>query len=120
MFTLKQLAEANHPYYCSESNYYSNDASMRFDTATDFLDCFEGYDIDLNLCFRWDVMENEDSNGVGVGTYYAEMFLMLQRKGIFKPCSISSISEHEVPRFVEYLQKHHETLQRMWNPINAM
>lgn len=119
MITLKQLAEANHPYYCSESNYYSNDAAMHFDTATDFLDCFEGYDIDLNLCFRWDVRENmNDDDTAGIGTYYAEVFLMLQRKGIFKPCSIRSIGEHEVARFVEYLQKHHETIHRMWSPIS--
>ena len=120
MFTLKQLAAANHPYYCSESNYYSNDAAMHFDTATDFLDCFEGYDIDLNLCFRWDVRENmNDDDTAGLGTYYAEVFLMLQRKGIFKPCSIKSIGEHEVGRFVEYLHKHHEVLLRMWSPLSG-
>jgi len=120
MFTLKQLAAANHPYYCSESNYYSNDAAMHFDTATDFLDCFEGYDIDLNLCFRWDVRENmNDDDTAGLGTYYAEVFIMLQRKGIFKPCSIKSIGEHEVGRFVEYLHKHHEVLLRMWNPLSG-
>lgn len=120
MITLKQLAEANHPYYCSESNYYDNDAAMHFGTATEFLDCFESCDIDLNLCFRWDVRENmNDSDTAGIGTYNAEVFIMLQRKGIFKPCSISSIGEHEVPRFVEYLQKHHETLLRMWSPISG-
>ena len=119
MFTLKQLAAANHPYYCHDNNYYSNEAAMRFETATDFLDCFEGYDVDMNLCFRWDVRENmNDDCTAGFGTYYAEVFLMLQRKGIFKPCSIRSISDHEVERFVKYLQEHHETLHRMWNPIS--
>ena len=120
MFTLKQLAAVEHPYYCHDNNYYSNDAAMHFDTATDFLDCFEGYDIDLNLCFRWDVRENMNyDDASGLGTYYAEVFLMLQRKGIFKPCSIRSISEHEVGRFVEYLQKHHETLNKMWAPLSG-
>lgn len=118
MFTLKQLAAANHPYYCHDNNYYSNDAAMQFDTATDFLDCFADADIDMNLCFRWDVYEREDELGNATGAYRAGVFIMLQRKGIFKPCSIRSIGEHEVERFVEYLQMHHETLHRMWNPIS--
>lgn len=118
MFTLKQLAAANHPYYCHDNNYYSNEAAMRFETATDFLDCFADADIDMNLCFRWDVYEREDELGNATGAYRAGVFIMLQRKGIFKPCSIRSIGEHEVERFVEYLQMHHETLHRMWNPIS--
>ena len=117
MFTLKQLAEVDHPYYCHNNNYYSNEAAMRFETATDFLDCFDDADVDMNLCFRWDVYEKEDSLGNKTGAYRAEVFIMLQRKGIFKPCSIRSIGEHEVGRFVEYLQKHRETLNSMWNPI---
>lgn len=118
MYTLKQLAAVDHPYYCHDSNYYSNEAAMRFETATDFLDCFADADIDMNLCFRWDVYEREDTQGNATGAYRAEVFIMLQRKGIFKPCSIKSIGEHEAARFVEYLQNHHETLHRMWNPIS--
>ena len=119
MFTLKQLAAVDHPYYCHNNNYYSNEAAMQFETATDFLDCFAEADIDMNLCFRWDVFEREGTQGNATGTYRAEVFIMLQRKGIFKPCSIKSIGEHEVGRFVEYLHKHHEVLLRMWNPLSG-
>lgn len=118
MSRLKELASANHPYYCSESNYYSNEASMHFDAMTDFLDAFEGADVDMNLCFRWDVKERmNDDHTAGTGLYWAEIFLMLQRKGKFMPCTIRSIEEHEVGRLERYLKMHAETLCEMWNPI---
>lgn len=118
MSRLQTLAAANHPYYCSESNYYSNEAAERFATMTDFLDEFEGADIDLNLCFRWDVTEHmNDDDTAGIGLYGAEVFLMLQRKGIFKPCTIRSIEEHEAERFERYLRKHAEKVAEIWAPI---
>lgn len=118
MSRLQELASANHPYYCSGSNYYSNEASMSFGTMTDFLDTFDDADIDMNLCFRWDVREIMNSdNTAGTGRYCAEVFIMLQRKGIFKPCGIRSVEENEVERFESYLRKHAETLLEMWNPV---
>lgn len=118
MSRMQELAAANHPYYCSESNYYSNEAAERFATMTDFLDAFEDADVDMNLCFRWDVKEHMNADDTaGTGRYWAEVFLMLQRKGIFKPCTIRSIEEHEVERFESYLRKHAETIAEMWAPI---
>ena len=52
-----------HPYYCSESNYYSNKPSMTWETMTEFLDEFEGTDIDMNLVFRWDIKPREIVTG---------------------------------------------------------
>lgn len=115
MSLLKSLAEANHPYYCSESNYYNDDARMTFQTMSEFLDKFEGADIDLNLCFRWDVKKYEDDDFRD--GYYAEVFLMLQRKGKFIPCSIESINESEAERFKKYLIKHLETIKQLWMPL---
>lgn len=121
MSRLKELASANHPYYCSESNYYSNEASMRFDTMTNFLDEFEEADVDMNLCFRWDVkerMNNDDTAGTGL--YWAEVFLMLQRKGKFMPCTIRSIEDGEAERFDGYLKMHAERIVEMWSPISMV
>lgn len=115
MTRLAELAAANHPYYCHTSNYYSNDAVMHFTTMTEFLDTFEDADIDMNLCFRWDIYGPDEETSRK--QYRAEVFLMLQRKGIFKPCVISSIEEHEVERFESYLKVHAEVLKDIWRPI---
>lgn len=117
--TIETLAEAQHPYYCSDSNYYSNEPRERYKNMTDFLNCFEAADIDMNLCFRWDVWkEIDEETGNPTGKYSAEVFLMLQRKGIFKPCFIRSFKQEEVERFVAYAKKHHETLKKIWAPFN--
>ena len=100
-----------HDYYCNGQNYYSNEASASYKTVTDFLDALESVDVDLNLCFRWDIRERDD-NG-----YCAEVFLILQRKGLFRPISIEKISDDEVDRFVEYLKKHKAKLDSIWSPI---
>ncbi len=116
--TLAELA-VDHPYYCSDSNYYSNDAGMVYDTMKEFLDEFEDADVDMNLVFRWDVkpdLSDEDYE-TPLGTYYAEIFMMHQRKGIFSPFHIRSITEEDVPRFVEYLKVHQQTLQELWKPL---
>ncbi|AFC22722.1 hypothetical protein VchM-138_0043 [Vibrio phage vB_VchM-138] len=110
--TLSELA-VDHPYYCSTINYYNNDSNLVFNTMTEFLDEFENMDPDLNLMFRWDVKRDEDE---GDG-YYAECFIMLQRKGIFPPCSIKSFKESEVERFVEYARMHRNVLNKMWQPL---
>jgi hypothetical protein len=113
-----ELKETNHPYYCSESNFYSNEASMRFETMSDFLDSFEEADIDMNLCFRWDIKPHWDNEGDGVSEgYRAEVFIMIQRKGIFKPITIDRITEEDLPRFEKYLLKHWEVMKKIWNPL---
>lgn len=117
MSILKDLA-VDHPYYCSESNYYSNEGSMGFSSMTAFLDEFETADVDMNLCFRWDIKKKTECYGDDAGEgYCAEVFLMLQRKGIFRPCSIASVSEDEAARFKLYALNHMETLQKIWAPL---
>lgn len=112
--TLKDLA-VNHPYYCSDSNYYSNDAAMFFATCSDFLDEFSDADIDLNYCFRWDVaLKDEENPSIG---YEAKVFIMVQRKGRFMPITIGSIYEEDVERFVSYLQAHANYHKAIWQPI---
>lgn len=118
MSILKDIS-VNHPYYCSDSNYYSNEPFQNYDTMTDFLEDFEDADIDMNLCFRWDIKQNLDDDENPTGGYCAEVFLMLQRKGIFKPCIIDSVSEEEAERFKAYAKLHWQTLAAIWNPISG-
>lgn len=116
MSVLQELA-VKHPYYCSDSNYYSNTPNETYETMTDFLDCFDHVDVDLNLCFRWDIKEILDNDENPTGEYCAEVFLMLQRKGIFKPCIVETVSESEASRFKDYALKHLDTIKAIWNPL---
>ena len=115
---LKDLAVA-HPYYASDSNYYSTSARVVWHTMSDFLDEFEGddVDVDLNLVYRWDVRERYDDDDNPLGMYKAEVFIIKQRKGIYMPNIIDHVYEADVSRFIEYLQPHQETLRAMWEPL---
>lgn len=108
--------KTNHSYYCSNSNFYSNEASMSFDTVTDFLDEFEDADIDLNLCFRFDIKEREDDEDIeNYGKLYVELFLIMQRKGIFSPVICHSYNpDTESDRLKQYLESHYRMMKSLW------
>jgi len=117
--TLEKMA-LDHDYYCSKRNFYSNEPSESFETMTEFLDQYEDADVDMNLCFRWDIHNrSEDEEGKKAGRYCAEVFIMMQRKGIFKPCQIQHVNEEEITRFKKYLDKHWKTLQQIWAPVSG-
>ena len=109
--TLKELA-INHPYYASESNYYSKDASSSYQTMSEFISEFTDADIDMNLIYRWDVHKHDK-----VETYWAEVFIIHQRKGIYSPVVIHHFAEDEVSAFVSLVSKHKEKLLELWKPI---
>lgn len=98
----------SHPYYCSTSNYDDRSWNGEWETMTDFLNEFKDADVDMNLVFRWDILRDG-------GNYYAEVFMIHQRKGAFSPHTIKSIEEHEVDEFIEFLNKHKETINKLWN-----
>ena len=113
---LKDLA-VEHPYYASDSNYYSNEASATWNTMSDFLDEFEDDDVDLNLVYRWDVHARYEDDDEPLGLYQAEVFIIKQRIGIYMPNIIKKFTEDEVERFVAYLKPHRKTLQALWEPL---
>jgi len=104
-----------HPYYSSDCNYYSNEAGDAWETATAFLDEFEDTDIDMNQVFRWDVQKVDENLP---GKYKAWVFVIHQRKGIYSPHYIQSITEDEEKRLRKYLERHWENLKLMWQPIS--
>lgn len=103
----------DHSYYCSDSNYYSNDALVKYDTWDDFYSEFGNSDLDFNLCFRFDVYENDDSD-----KYYAEVFMMQQRKGRFVPICIEEVNESNLEEIVKWLTPRWEYLKLLWKPIS--
>jgi hypothetical protein len=110
--TLKQLS-VNHAYYCSDSNYYSNDASVSYKIWDDFMDEFKDSDMDYNLCFRFDLLKDDDTD-----FYYAMIFMMQQRKGKFVPIHVGLITEEDVPSIVAWLTPRWEYMKKLWKPIS--
>ena len=112
--TLKDLA-IDHDYYCSDNNYYSNDAALKYETFNDFLADFKDADVDMNLVFRWDVKAiNDEDETEG---YYLEIFQMKQRKGIYTPIHISEFKKEDIAKLIEYLQPHIAKLKSIWKPF---
>lgn len=118
MSKLEKLA-VDHPYYCSDSNFYSNEPRMRYETLEEFLEEWEDADIDMNLIFRWDVhvRDEDNENFDDYGPYYAEVFIIHQRKGIFRPIWIDSVREEDYEIFTALLSKHYARLKEVWEPL---
>lgn len=118
------LWEANHSYYCSESNYYSRDCHTRWDMWSSFLEEFGDSDLDYNLVFRWDWHEGEDW---GAGKYNGDdyyrngrllMFFIMQRKGIFA-CHEISVCRADEPAVIEFLRPRLAYLRDLWTPLDS-
>lgn len=109
-----KLEKTKHPYYCSSSNYYTNDYPLKYDTVSEFLDEFDDdTDIDMNYCFRFDIEEKEDEKGL-----CASFFLILQRKGIFMPCICENYDpDTESDRLNKYLESHNNYHKELWKEI---
>lgn len=111
--SLKDLA-VDHPYYCSNSNYYSNDASVTLNTWKDFYTMYKNADVDMNLIFRWDLHLTEGYTD----RYSMYIFIMHQRKGIFAPFIIKYVDETDLHEILEILNKHYEKIKELWEPLN--
>jgi hypothetical protein len=106
--TIRQLA-VNHPYYGTGSG---GDFSATYNTFNQFIEVFKDCDIDLNYCYRFDIIEYDD------GTYGMHVFIILQRKGKIIHSSIEGVTDEDVPAILEYLSKHYENVKKTWSPIS--
>lgn len=123
--TLLELKNTEHSFYCSDSNYYVNGhqnyGRCDYDTWEDFkanwlnertLDI----DDDLNHLFRFDILEDED--GENTGTFRLFLFFILQRKGIFRPVVIHTITEDDLPEIEEFLRLRWQYLKSQWKEFS--
>lgn len=109
--TLKDLA-IDHDYYCSDTNYYSNQASLNYRNFSSFYEEFGEADIDMNLVFRWDLKKHDNKS------YYLNIYIIQQRRGIFTPVFIDYFEEKDIPLFIKYLKPHIKKLRKNWEPFN--
>ena len=107
---MKHLWEVDHPYYCSESNYYSREPYTRYECWSDFLDEFREADLDMNHIFRWDWEEDRRC---------LKLFMLKQRKGIFQPIEIYGMVPEDELSVREFLGGHWRTILDMWSPIEG-
>jgi hypothetical protein len=114
--TLQELANAGHPYYCHDNNYYSNEAAQRYKTFKQFIEEWADADKDYNLLFRWDVtLRDEDKPEKG---YSFSAFYILQRKGIFMPITVDKITEEDVPTLMKFISGYWDIMKKIWQPIS--
>lgn len=115
---------ADHAYYCSEGNYYSNECNYQYHSFDEFIEEYGAMDFDYNLLFRWDLkkeLEEKQVDGEWIevenGNITLSTFWMQQRKGRFVCIEINNITESDFKRITEFLQPRFEYLKRLWTPL---
>lgn len=115
-----KLEQTNHPYYCSDNNYYSNEASNSFDSWGEFKEDFapENIDHDYNYVVRFDLnkysdedSENEDCEN----NYVLHLYYLQQRKGNFLPVLINNIKEEDMDEINNYLKEYSNYIKSLWS-----
>ena len=102
-----------HPYFCATECDFDPESTRRYATLEEFLSDADAHSDPLNLCFRWDLERKEK------GGFYALIFTVRQRRGIFVPVLIENVAEAELGRLEVYLRRHWFLLKEMWRPISA-
>ena len=122
----KHLWEANHPYYCNDGNYFSNDTVFYYNSWSEYLDEFGDADRDMNLVFRWD-WKIPDPNDYDLAGEFGEpeelpveetlhLYHMGQRKGAFY-VHIVDVERSDEESIREYLTDYAEHLKKIWEPL---
>lgn len=112
--TLKDLA-VKHPYYCSDSNRTDVSAAEVYEDFKSFFDEYGDADIDMNLCFRFDLIENEF-----FPDYHLKIYIIQQRRGHFVPIHIRYVGEDDTENLIKYLTKHAAYANNLFNPITDL
>ena len=117
--TQKNLWDVDHPYYCAENNFFSNDYVTEYESWDDFYSSEGHADQDMNCVFRWDwdTYNPADDDEEGDIENTLKLFYMLQRKGIFRIVLVKVQREDE-PKIKEWLKLQYEYMQKLWEPFS--
>lgn len=120
------LWDVDHPYYCNEANYYSNECHARYVRWQDFIAEQGDMDLDLNLLFRWDWKAprkdgefEQPVEWVGDENYRdcnLQFFFIEQRKGLFRCVEVNVCRADELA-VRKWLQIRYEHLLKLWTPF---
>jgi|SRR5688572_1311494 len=114
---LQNLWDPEHPYYCSETNYYKNEPIKTYASWKSFYEEMGDSDEDMNLVFRWDWITAEKAEDWGEEGETLKLFFMGQRKGKFW-CIKVRITPNDQEDARRWLQTRWITLLKMWAPIS--
>lgn len=107
-----------HPYLCEAA-----DEIQYYRTVDEFISEWDDVDIDLNLCFRWDIHKNEvyskdpeDRRADSEGVFH----FLLQRKGYRITCKVEQVNATDFSKLNEFLRPHWEKIKRIWEPLSSL
>jgi len=124
---VRRLWEIDHPYYCSEGNYYVgglrwNEVHSEYASWQDFIDEWGTTDHDMNLVFRRDWKRDD-------GEYLEEgeepepdklyVYWVLQRKAILRSTECI-VTEADEPAVQAWLADRATTIAALWEPIDLV
>jgi len=115
---MKHLWEVEHDYYCHEENFFSNDTVDHCESIDEFMTVHAGADMNMNLIFRWDWIEEDPTfNGdVHFRNGVLKVFWMLQRKGIYR-CTTVAVCRADEPKVIAFLEPRRQHLLALWEPL---
>lgn len=141
--TRPHLWEIDHPYYCTEGNFYKNGCHTNFDSWAEFAtpasftaagptgNVLYDWDDDLNFLFRWDWNKaDKDNYFLQPGdpddetADYEEakktdtllLFFMAQRKGRNMSAQVT-VTEADEPAVRAWLEGKAEYMRKIWAPL---
>jgi len=137
------LWEIDHPYYCSEGNFYKNGCHTRFGSWEEFAspttfgpagfggNVLYDWDDDLNFLFRWDwkkadpddyfLSPGDDDDETAAFEEAAKadtlmLFFMAQRKGRNMSAEVA-VTEADEPAVRAWLETKAEYMRKVWEPL---
>lgn len=100
---LKELASNDKPYYGSGTHVGEHD------TFKNFFEEMNDYDVDMNLCYRFDILQNDDK------TYRIDLFTILQREGRCIAHYVKVFKEEDLELLKKYLEPHQKVCKQLIN-----
>lgn len=139
------LWEIDHPYYCSEGNYYRSDHHNRFESWADFAqparflsrepftegNVLYDWDDDLNMLFRWDWKkadpedyylkpgdpdDESDAFAEAQKTDLLLLFFMHQRKAKNSSAEVR-VTDADEPAVRQWLEGKAQYMRKLWEPL---
>ena len=120
----KHLWEASHLYYCNEGNYFAGESmESSYRSFADFIAEEGDSDMDYNLLFRWDWVEENAETGettfngdVNYRNGKLKLFWMGQRKGLYR-WSVVEVCRADEPAVIKFLKPRLAHLMSLWSPL---
>jgi hypothetical protein len=116
----RHLWEYDHPYYCTEGNFFKTGQHRRWPSWEEFASSgFVSGDRDQNLLIRWDWLSwqrHPDPDLRGGDPDELLLFFVLQRKALLCSAGIA-VTDDDEPRVREFLRECGKTTAAIWEPV---